>query len=167
MVEKPIPKVTTEALQTLQEVPQMLIEEQLVEVPQVQIAEIIKQVPKVVVQPRQRQIPRVTTQVVEKVQQVGVPLINEVAIEVPSVQQVEVMKQTAQLSQQRMVQTSRQYEVATQAFRTMPEERAGVFQAQAIAAGNVSVQPTAVERINPVMVGYESQPLQASVAPTI
>merc|ERR1719183_3327264 len=152
IVEKQIPKVQTEAVEKIQEVPQVLIEEQLIEVPQVQMAEIIRQVPKEVVQPRQRAIPKITTQVVEKVQQVAVPLVNEVCVEVPQTQMVEVMKQTANLSQQRLVQTSRQYEMATQAYRTMPEERAGIYEAQVVGVReNAMVQPTVVERLSPVM----------------
>merc|ERR1712217_812122 len=73
------------------------------------------------------------------------------AMDVPQVQQVEVMKQTAALSQQRLVQTSKQYEVATQAFRTMPAESAGVYQAQVVGERMGAVQPTVVERAAPIM----------------
>jgi len=130
-----------------------LIEEQLVEVPQVQLAEAIKQVPKEVLQARQRGIPKVTTQVVEKVQAVSVPLINEVAMDVPQVQVVEVMKQTAALSQQRLVQQSTEFVgQPTTAFRTMAEERAGVYNAPVVGVReNAMIQPTVVERLSPVM----------------
>jgi hypothetical protein len=152
IVEKAIPKVTTEAISRMQEVPQVLIEETLVEVPQVQLAEQIRQVPKEILQPRQKGIPKITTQVVEIVQAVPVPLINEVAIDVPQVQVVEVMKQTAALSQQRLVQTSRQYELQTQAFRTMPEERVtGIYEAAVVGVRETMPQPTVVERVSPIM----------------
>jgi hypothetical protein len=151
VVEKPIPKVMTEAVQMMQEVPQVLIEETLVEVPQVQVAEAIKQVPKEMIQARQKGIPKVQTQVREIVQAVSVPLINEVAMDVPQVQVVEVMKQTAALSQQRLVQTSRQYEMETMAYRTLPEERAGIYEAQVVGMFDKAVQPTVVERLSPVM----------------
>jgi len=165
IVEKAIPRVTTEAIQTIQEVPQVLIEEMLVEVPQVQMAEAIKQVPKEMVQARQRGIPVVQTQVREIVQAVSVPLINEVAIDVPQVQVVEVMKQTAALSQQRLVQTSRQYELETAAYRTMPEERAGVYQAQVIGVVDKPIQQTAVERLSNVMVAPQTYAENYMVAP--
>merc|ERR1712188_345498 len=83
MVEKQIPKVMTEAVEKIQEVPQVLIEEQLVEVTQIQTAEIIRQVQKPVVQAVQKGIPKISTQVVEKVQQVPAVLINEVGLDVP------------------------------------------------------------------------------------
>merc|ERR1712137_1176740 len=67
-------------------------------------------------------------------------------------QVVEVMKQTAALSQQRLVQQSRQYELPTQAFRTMPEERvAGIYEAAVVGVREGMVQPTVVERVSPVM----------------
>merc|ERR1712176_1116299 len=174
-VEKQIPKVMTEAIEKIQEVPQVLVEEQLVEVPQVQMAEVIRQVPVEVLQPRQRGIPKVTTQVVEKVQQVGVPLVNEVCVEVPQIQTVEVVKQTANLTQQRVVQqAARQFEVGTQAYRTLAEERvAGVYQAPVVGVRDMAmVQPTVVERVNPVMatgmVEYAAQaPVVEYAAPIV
>jgi hypothetical protein len=161
IVEKQIPKITTEVTSVTQEVPQVLIEETLVEVPQVQMAEAIKQVPKVMVQSRQKGIPKITTQVVEKIQQVPIPLIHEVAMEVPQMQVVEVMKQTAALSQQRLVQQSRQYELPTTAYRTQPEERAGSLTLQTIGVRNAPVQPTVVERLSPVLTTGQ-QPLNVS-----
>jgi hypothetical protein len=170
-VERRIPKVRTEGVEKIIEVPHTLIEEQLIEVPQVQIAEAVRQVPKEMVQRSQKAIPKFTTQVVEKVQQVGVPLINEVGLEVPQVQTVEVVKQTANVTTQRIVQQeSRQYELGTQAYRTMPEERvAGVYQAPVVGVReNAMVQPTVVERVSPVMTGVtETQRVGSmTVAPT-
>merc|ERR1719199_1743026 len=100
----------TEAVEKIQEVPQVLVEEQIVEVPQTQTAEIIRQVQKPVVQAVQKGIPKISTQVVEKVQQVPAVLINEVGLDVPQVQTVEVFKQTANATSQRIVQTGVQYE---------------------------------------------------------
>merc|ERR1719262_590564 len=111
-VEKQIPKVMTEAVEKIQEVPQILIEEQLVEVPNVQVAEVIRQVQKAVVQPVQKGIPKIQTQVVEVVQAVPAVLINEVGLDVPQVQVVEVFKQTANATTQRIVQNAFQYERA-------------------------------------------------------
>merc|ERR1719272_2696532 len=102
----------TEVVEKMQQVPQVLIEEQLIEKRQVQTCEVVRQVQKPMVQQVQRSIPRVTTQVVEKVQAVPATLINEVVQEVPQVQMVEVLRQTAQCSTQRIVQTSNQYEHA-------------------------------------------------------
>jgi hypothetical protein len=166
IVEKGVPKVMTEAIETVQEVPQILIEEMLVEVPQVQVAEAIKQVPKEMLQARPRGIPKVSTQVREVVQAVSVPLINEVAVDMPQVQVVEVMKQTAGLSQQRLVQTSVQYEgLATQAYRTEAAVSEGVYQAQVIGTRQMGIQPTVVERTSPIMMAAPTY-LETMVAPT-
>jgi len=148
--------VMTEVVERIQEVPQVLIEEQLVERQQVQTCEIIRQVQKPMVQQVQRSIPRVTTNVVEKVQQVPAVLINEVAQEVPQVQMVEVLKQTAKCSQQRIVQTSNQYERPIMreevVQRVDTATIGGVYQAGVIGVReNVAVQPTAVERVSPIM----------------
>jgi len=153
IVEKAIPKVTTQVVEIMQEVPQVLVEECLVEVPQMQMAEAIKQVSKSVVQARQRGIPKVTTQVVEMVQTVPVALINEVAVDVPQTQVIEVMKQTAVMSQQILSQTSRQYELQTEAYRTMPAVEAGVYMAQTIGTrDNVSSVVTNVPRQSPAFI---------------
>merc|ERR1719491_2431129 len=128
----------TEVIEKMQEVPQVLIEEQLVEVPQVQIAEVIRQVQKPVVQAVQKGIPRVQTQVVEKVTQVPVNLVNEVAVEVPQIQQVDVLKQTAVATQQRIVQTGVQYERAVQREAVLDRVEQGMM-VGAYEAGVVAV----------------------------
>jgi len=156
IVEKQIPKVMTEVIEKIQEVPQVLIEEQLVEVTQVQTCEVIRQVQKPMVQQVQISIPRITTQVVEKVQAVPATLINEVAVDLPQVQTIEVLKQTANCTSQRIVQNSTQFE------RAVPREQVveridaatigGVYAAGVIGVReNVLVQPTAVERVSPIM----------------
>merc|ERR1712194_250937 len=139
-----------------QQVPQVLIEEQLVERTQVQVCEVIRQVQKPMVQQQQRQIPRVTTQVVEKVQAVPRQLINEVVQEVPQVQTVEVLRQTAQMSTQRIVQQSNQYEqpvLREQVVQRVEQATiGGVYQAGVVGVReNVSVQPTVVERVSPIL----------------
>jgi len=156
IVEKQIPKVMTEVIEKIQEVPQVLIEEQLVEVTQVQTCEVIRQVQKPMVQQVQRSIARVSTQVVERVQNVPCTLINEVAQEVPQVQMVEVVKETANCTSQRIVQNSTQYERAVMREEVVQRVDAatigGVYQAQQVGVReNVLVQPTAVERVSPVM----------------
>merc|ERR1719491_1565717 len=140
----------------MQQVPQVLIEEQLIERTQVQVCEVIRQVQKPMVQQTQRQIPRVTTQVVEKVQAVPAVLINEVVQEVPQVQTVEVLRQTAQCSTQRIVQQSNQYEQAVRREQVVQRvDQAtigGVYQAGVVGVReNVAVQPTVVERVSPIM----------------
>jgi hypothetical protein len=96
---------------------------------------------------------------------VSVPLINEVAVDMPQVQVVEVMKQTAGLSQQRLVQTSVQYEgLATQAYRTEAEIREGVYQAPVIGVRDMGIQPTVVERASPIT--YAAPAFVETVAPT-
>jgi hypothetical protein len=141
IVEKQIPQIMTEEIQRIEEVPQVLIEERLVEVPTVQVAEAIRQVPKEVVQMRKKVIPKISTQAIEKVQQVSVPLIVEKAIEVPQTQVVEVLKQTAQLSQQRLVQTRRQLDGGViGASRTLPDEMIGMYEAQVVDERNTGAQ---------------------------
>merc|ERR1719398_219073 len=155
IVEKQIPKVMTEAVEKIQEVPQVLIEEQLVEVPQTQVTEIIRQVQKPVVRAVQKGIPKISTQVVEKVQQVPAVLISEVGLDVPQVQTVEVFKQTANATSQRIVQTGVQYERAVGREiieRVEQGTMAGIYDAGVVGVReNVSVQPTVVERVSPVM----------------
>merc|ERR1719398_577844 len=155
LVEKQIPKVMTEAVEKIQEVPQVLVEEQLIEVPQVQTAEIIRQVQKPVVQAVQKGIPKISTQVREVVQQVPAVLINEVGLDVPQVQTVEVFKQTANATSQRIVQTGVQYERAVGREiieRVEQGTMAGIYDAGVVGVReNVSVQPTVVERVSPVM----------------
>merc|ERR1712128_390254 len=131
-------------------------EEQLVERMQVQTCEVIRQVQKPMVQQQQRQIPRVTTQVVEKVQAVPAVLINEVVQEVPQFQTVEVLRQTAQMSTQRIVQQSNQYEqpvLREQVVQRVEQATiGGVYQAGVVGVReNVSVQPTVVERVSPIL----------------
>merc|ERR1719265_695088 len=99
----------TEAIEKIQEVPQVLIEEQLVEVPQVQVCESIRQVQAPVIQAVQKGIPKISTQVVEKVQAVPATLVCEVAVDLPQIQTVEVMRQTASGEAKRIVQTGIQY----------------------------------------------------------
>merc|ERR1711935_1249661 len=156
IVPKQIPKVMTEVVNQMQQVPQVLIEEQLVERTQVQVCEVIRQVQKPMVQQTQRTIPRVTTQVVEKVQAVPAVLINEVVQEVPQVQTVEVLRQTAQCSTQRIVQQSNQYEqpvLREQVVQRVEQATiGGVYQAGVVGVReNVSVQPTVVERVSPIL----------------
>merc|ERR1711957_1141687 len=108
------------------------------------------------VQQTQRQIPRVTTQVVEKVQAVPAVLINEVVQEVPQVQTVEVLRQTAQCSTQRIVQQSNQYQqpvLREQVVQRVEQATiGGVYQAGVVGVReNVSVQPTVVERVSPIL----------------
>merc|ERR1712194_216163 len=148
--------VITEVVNQMQQVPQVLIEEQLVERTQVQVCEVIRQVQKPMVQQTQRQIPRVTTQVVEKVQAVPAVLINEVVQEVPQVQTVEVLRQTAQCSTQRIAQQSNQYQqpvLREQVVQRVEQATiGGVYQAGVVGVReNVAVQPTAAERVSPIM----------------
>merc|ERR1719324_1648258 len=167
IVEKQIPKVQTQAIEKIVEVPQVLVEEQLVEVPQVQTAEIIRQVQKTVIQPVQKGIPKISTQVVEVVQAVPALLTNEIAQEVPQVQMVEVFKQTANATAQRIVQTGIQYEraVGREVIERVEQgTMAGIYDAGIVGVReNVSVQPTVVERVSPVMTMGE---VETFVAPT-
>merc|ERR1712066_584085 len=154
--EKVVPKVITEARETIQEVPQVLLEEQLVQVPQTQAVEVIRQVPKEQVQVVQRGIPKISTQVAERVVNVPCDLINETAVEVPQIQTVEVLKQTAAVQQQRIVQTSRQWEQAVGrevvAREAVAERGLEVVEAPvAFVREGVAVQPTVVERVSPIM----------------
>merc|ERR1719162_2074855 len=156
IAEKVVPKVMTQAREVIQEVPQVLLEEQLVQVPQTQVAEVVRQVPKEQVQVVQRGIPRITTQVAERVVNVPCDLISETAVEVPQVQTVEVLKQTAAVQQQRIVQTGRQWEQAVGrevVVGVAPAERGlEVFQAPVgFVREGVTVQPTVVERVSPIM----------------
>jgi len=166
-VEKQIPKFMTEAIEKIEEVPQVLVEEMIVEVPQVQTAEVIRQVQKPVVQTVQKGIPVITTQVVEIVQQVPAVLINEVAMDVPQVQMVEVIKETAQMSQQRIVQQSQSFE---RAIDLRPEQRqgtmVGVYEAPVVSMRDTGIiQPTVVERLSPINAGTGA-PTMAYGAPT-
>jgi hypothetical protein len=99
--------------------------------------------------------------VVEIVQAVPATLINEVALDVPQVQMVEVFKQTANATSQRIVQNAFQYERAIGrevVERTDLAVMAGVYDAGVVGfRENVSVQPTVVERLNPVVAGYTEE----------
>merc|ERR1719375_124323 len=147
----------TEAVEKIQEVPQVLVEGQLVGVPQTQVTEIIRQVQKPVIQSVQKGIPKISTQVVEKVQQVPAVLISEVGLDVPQIQTVEVFKQTANATSQRIVQTGIQYEraVGREVIERVEEgAMAGIYDAGVIGIReNVTVQPTVVERLNPISAG--------------
>merc|ERR1712013_475237 len=122
------------------------------------------------VQVVQRGVPKVSTQVAERVVNVPCSLISETAVEVPQVQTVEVLKQTAATQQQRIVQTSRQWERAVGrevVEREMMAERGlEVIQAPVVAVREgVAIQPTVVERQSPVMTtgGY----VEYAAAPTV
>merc|ERR1711937_445315 len=103
----------------------------------------------------EKQIPKVTTEAVEKIQQVPAVLINEVGLDVPQVQTVEVFKQTANATSQRIVQTGVQYEraVGREVIERVEQgTMAGIYDAGVVGVReNVSVQPTVVERVSPVM----------------
>merc|ERR1711937_296520 len=103
----------------------------------------------------EKQIPKVTTEAVEKIQQVPAVLINEVGLDVPQVQTVEVFKQTAMATSQRIVRTGVQYERAVGREiieRVEQGTMAGIYDAGVVGVReNVSVQPTVVERVSPVM----------------
>jgi len=156
-IDKQIPKFMTEAREQIVEVPQVLYEERLVEVPQVQVAEVIRQVPKHTVQTVQKTIPKVSTQVVEKVVPVPTSLISETAVEVPQVQVIEVLKQTASSQQQqRIVQTGIQWQQPVSremvVERTEAARDAGTYMADVVAVREgVPLQPTVVERLNPIL----------------
>jgi len=85
-------------------------------------------------------------------------LINEVAQEIPQVQMVEVLKQTAVATSQRIVQQGVQYERAVQRETVLNRVEASQMTGTMYNAGivgvreNVSIQPTAVERLNPMTI---------------
>jgi len=157
IVGKNIPKVTTEVVTQLVEVPHVLVEEVLVEIPQIQTCEIIRQVQMPVIQTVQRQVARVTTQVVEVVQQVPAVLINEIAVDAPVVQVVEVMKQTCVGSAMRIGTTTTQFEraIAREEVVMAVSERVQtgiMYEAAPLGFGTVTMQPTVVERTNPMTI---------------
>merc|ERR1712008_208680 len=72
------------------------------------------------------------------------------------VQTVEVLRQTAQMSTQRIVQQSQQYEqpvLREQVVQRVEQATiGGVYQAGVVGVReNVSVQPTVVERVSPIL----------------
>merc|ERR1711924_530743 len=82
-------------------------------------------------------------------------VLNEVGLDVPQVQTVEVFKQTANATSQRIVQTGVQYEraVGREVIERVEQgTMAGIYDAGVVGVReNVSVQPTVVERVSPVM----------------
>merc|ERR1719329_1425138 len=77
-------------------------------------------------------------------------------MDLPQIQTVEVLKQTANCAAQRVVQTSNMYERA--ALREQVVQRVdaatigGVYEAGVVGVReNVTVQPTVVERVSPIM----------------
>jgi len=92
-VEKQIPKVFIEAVETVVEVPAIVQEEQPVEVPEVQVVECITQVSCPVLEFREKAVPSIQTQVVEREVQVPQLLQEDVCVVVPEVQVAEVIRE--------------------------------------------------------------------------
>jgi len=92
-VERQIPKVFIEAVETVVEVPAIVQEEQPVEVPEVQVVECITQVSCPVVEFREKAVPSIQTQVVEREVQVPQLLQEEVCVVMPEIQVAEVIRE--------------------------------------------------------------------------
>merc|ERR1719265_130942 len=70
-VEKAVPRFTTQAVEKIVEVPQVLIEEVPIDVPQVQIAEVIRQEAKAVMQEVIKEVPKAVMKYLEKVVEIS------------------------------------------------------------------------------------------------
>merc|ERR1712187_707165 len=109
IVQKPVPKVYTEAREIVQAVPKVFTEERMAFVPQVQTHEVMKHVSVPQVKVVEKPIPKIETQVREKIVQKPATLIEEVAHEYEETFPVEVVKERHAGAQQRIVQMAREW----------------------------------------------------------
>merc|ERR1712187_365711 len=141
IVEKPVPKVYTEAREIVQAVPKVFTEERMAFVPQVQTHEVMKHVSVTQVKVEEQPIPKIETQVREKIVQKPATLIEEVAHEYEETFPVEVVKERHAGTQQRIVQTAREW------VQEIPREAVVVGTGASIQGGYIEAKETGQSRM--------------------